>query len=64
MRFWLTGLREEPLAGRLRALGHEVVHVPLVRVEPLGDEPVDVAGYDWVVVTSVTGAQEIGRAHV
>jgi len=61
VRFWLTGLREEPLAGRLRALGHEVVHVPLVRVEPLGDGPVDVGGYDWVVVTSVTGAQELRR---
>jgi hypothetical protein len=36
-----------------RALGHEVVHCPLVEVEPLGDEPVDVSGYDWVVVTSV-----------
>ena len=61
MRIWLTGLRAEPLAGRLRALGHEVVHVPLVRVEPLGDDPVEVAGYDWVVVTSVTGAEELRR---
>ena len=61
MRFWLTGLRAEPLAGRLRALGHEAVHVPLVRVEPLGDGPVEVEGYDWVVVTSVTGAAELRR---
>lgn len=61
MRIWLTGTRAEPLAGRLRALGHDVVHVPLVRVEPLGDEPVDPAGYDWVVVTSVTGARELRR---
>ena len=61
MRFWLTGLREEPLAGRLRELGHEAVHVPLVRVEPVGGGPVDVGGYDWVVVTSVTGAQELRR---
>jgi uroporphyrinogen-III synthase len=58
---WLTGTRAEPLADRLRGLGHEVVHVPLVRAEPLGDEPVDVEGYDWVVVTSVTGARELRR---
>lgn len=61
MRIWLTGTRAEPLAGRLRGLGHEVVHVPLVRADPLGDEPVDVEGYDWVVVTSVTGARELRR---
>ena len=59
MRIWLTGTRAEPLAGRLRELGHDVVHVPLVLVEPIGDEPVDVEGYDWVVVTSVTGAREL-----
>ena len=61
MRIWLTGTRAEPLAGRLRGLGHDVVHVPLLRVEPLGDGPVDVDGYDWVIVTSVTGAQELRR---
>ena len=31
----------EPLAARLEALGHEVVRCPLIRIEPLGDEPVD-----------------------
>jgi uroporphyrinogen-III synthase len=61
VRIWLTGTRAEPLADRLGALGHEVVHVPLVRVDPLGDEPVDVEGYDWVVVTSVPGARELRR---
>jgi uroporphyrinogen-III synthase len=61
VRIWLTGTRAEPLTGRLRGLGHEVVHVPLVRADPLGDEPVDVEGYDWVVVTSVTGARELRR---
>src|SRR5262245_28111465 len=49
------------LAERLRALGHDVTHVPLVATEPLGDEPVDVEGYDWVVLTSVTGAIELRR---
>jgi uroporphyrinogen-III synthase len=61
VRIWVTGTRAEPLGGRLRRLGHDAVHVPLVRTEPLGDEPVDVEGYDWVVVTSVTGAQELVR---
>ena len=53
--------REAELVARLRERGHEVLHVPLVAVEPLGDEPVDVAGYDWVVLTSVTGARELRR---
>lgn len=45
----------------LRADGHDVVHVPLVAVEPLGDGPVDLDPYDWVVVTSVVGARELRR---
>jgi len=42
-------------------LGHDVTHVPLVAVEPLGDDPVDVEGYDWVVLTSPNGARELRR---
>ncbi|HSL63781.1 MAG TPA: uroporphyrinogen-III synthase [Gaiellaceae bacterium] len=53
--------REEELVARLRALGHDVTHVPLVATEPLGDGPVDVEGYDWVVLTSVVGARELRR---
>jgi uroporphyrinogen-III synthase len=53
--------REQPLVDRLRAAGHEVLHVPLVAIEPLGDDPVDVGGYDWVVLTSATGAHELRR---
>jgi uroporphyrinogen III methyltransferase/synthase len=49
------------LARRLEELGHVTVHCPLVELEPLGDEPVDVSGYDWVVVTSVNGATELRR---
>jgi uroporphyrinogen-III synthase len=49
------------LAAGLEALGHEVVMCPLIRVEPLGDEPIDVDGYDWVVVTSPNGARELLR---
>ena len=53
--------RERSLVERLRAFGHDVRHVPLVALEPLGDGPVDVEGYDWVVLTSVTGAHELRR---
>jgi uroporphyrinogen-III synthase len=53
--------RNEKLAEALRALGHEVVCEPLIAVEPLGDEPVDVDGYDWVVLTSAVGATELRR---
>ena len=53
--------RNERLAERLRELGHTVTCVPLIAVEPLGDDPIDVSGYDWVVVTSVTGARELRR---
>ena len=51
----------EPLATRLRELGHEVLVCPLVAIEPLGDEPIDLSPYDWVVVTSVNGAAELRR---
>lgn len=63
MRVIVTRPAEQaaPLAGRLRALGHEVVVCPLVRVEPLGEEPLDTAGYDWLVVTSPNGAAEVAR---
>lgn len=46
---------------RLEALGHEVVHCPLIEIEPLGDDPVSVDGYDWVIVTSANGARELLR---
>jgi uroporphyrinogen-III synthase len=53
--------QEQELARGLEELGHEVVICPLVEVEPLGDGPIDVSGYDWVVVTSVNGARELRR---
>jgi len=53
--------QEQELARGLEELGHEVVVCPLVEVEPLGDGPVDVSGYDWVIVTSVNGARELRR---
>jgi uroporphyrinogen III methyltransferase / synthase len=51
----------DPLVARLEALGHEVVRCPLIRIDPLGDEPIDPAPYDWVVVTSPNGARELAR---
>jgi len=63
MRIVVTRPRgqEEELVARLEALGHEVEVCPLVAVEPLGDGPIDVGGYDWVIVTSVNGARELRR---
>ncbi len=49
------------LAGRLEALGHEVVACPLIAIEPLGDEEIDASAYDWLVVTSRSGAVEVAR---
>jgi uroporphyrinogen III methyltransferase / synthase len=50
-----------PLAERLEKLGHEVVVCPLIELEPLADEPIDVSPYAWVVVTSANGARELAR---
>jgi uroporphyrinogen-III synthase len=50
-----------PLVARLEALGHEVVECPLIEIERTSDEPVDGDGYDWVVVTSPNGADELAR---
>lgn len=63
MRILLTrpGGRNEELARALREAGHEAECVPLIAVEPLGDEPIDLDGYDWVLVTSATGARELRR---
>lgn len=53
--------RAGELARRLEQLGHEVVLCPLIETVPLGDDPLDVSGYDWLVVTSVTAARELRR---
>lgn len=63
MRIALTrpeGLNEE-LESRLRALGHEIVVRPLIAIEPLSDEPIELGGYDWLIVTSVNAARELRR---
>ena len=61
MRVLVT--REE-LVSRVESLGHEAVLCELIRVEPLGDEPVDAQAYDWLVITSRNGAHELARRGV
>jgi uroporphyrinogen-III synthase len=51
----------DELVARLEALGHDVVRCPLIRIDPLGDEPIDPSPYDWIVVTSPNGARELAR---
>jgi uroporphyrinogen III methyltransferase / synthase len=51
----------DELVEGIEELGHEAVRCPLIRVEPLGDEPIDPSPYDWVVVTSPNGARELAR---
>jgi uroporphyrinogen-III synthase len=48
-----------PLVEALEALGADVVECPLIEIERTSDEPIDAAGYDWLIVTSPNGADEI-----
>ena len=59
----VTRAREqvEPLASRIEALGHEVVRCPLIELDPIGPEEIEVTGYDRIVVTSPFGARELIR---
>ena len=50
-----------PLVEALERAGIDVVECPLIEIERTSDEPVDAAGYDWLVVTSPNGADEIAR---
>jgi uroporphyrinogen-III synthase len=62
MRVIVTRPRDQagPLVERLEELGHDVVACPLIEIEPF-EGPVDVDGYDWVIVTSPNGARELVR---
>jgi len=51
----------QPLVDRLEALGLEVVECPLIEIVRTSDEPIDCAGYEWLIVTSPNGADEIAR---
>jgi uroporphyrinogen-III synthase len=63
LRVLVTRPREQaqPLVEALVAQGFEVVVEPLIATEPLSDEPIDVRGYDCVIVTSANGARELAR---
>lgn len=50
-----------PLAERLEEAGLEVVLCPLIELEPTGPSEIDLADYDWVVVTSPRGAHELAE---
>ena len=54
----------EDVAARVEALGHTAVLCELIRIESLGDGPIDATSYDWLVVTSANGAHELGRRGV
>lgn len=49
------------LVEALEAAGVEVVECPLIEIERTSDEEIDAAGYDWLVVTSPNGADEVAR---
>lgn len=62
MKVIVTRPRDQsgPLVERLEQLGLDVVACPLIVIEPF-DDPVEVEGYDWVIVTSPNGARELVR---
>lgn len=55
--------QDGPLVDALRSRGHDVVSCPLIAIEPIDDGPIEVVGYEWVIVTSVNGAAELARRH-
>jgi uroporphyrinogen-III synthase len=54
----------EPLLNALRAQGFEPIACPVIATEPIDDGPIDVTGYEWVIVTSANGAAELGARHI
>jgi uroporphyrinogen-III synthase len=53
-----------PLVERLEKLGHEVIECPLIEIERTSDDPIDCGGYEWAIVTSPNGADEVARRAV
>ena len=49
------------LAARLRDAGLDVVECPLVRIEPIEGPPVELGGYDWLVLTSARAVEQLWR---
>jgi len=51
----------QPLVERIESLGHEVVECPLIEIVRTSDDTIDCAGYEWAIVTSSNGAEEVAR---
>lgn len=66
MRVIVTRPRAQakPLVAALEGAGADVVECPLLEIERTSDEAVDGTGYDWLIVTSPNGAEEIARRGV
>jgi uroporphyrinogen III methyltransferase / synthase len=60
VRVVVTGT-DPRLGERLGAEGFEVVECPLIRIEPLDGPPVRAGDYDWVVLTSRHGVEQLLR---
>lgn len=61
MKVALTGTRVEPFADVLRAERFDVLHVPLVRIDPFDGPPIHAADYDWLVLTSPSAVECLFR---
>src|SRR5688500_14864227 len=51
--------RAGELVARLQSLGLKTEACPLIAIEPSGPPEVPLSGYDWVVVTSRTAAEQL-----
>src|SRR6185503_14037021 len=51
----------KPLVEALERAAVDVVECPLIEIARTSDEPIDAAGYDWLIVTSPNGAEELVR---
>jgi uroporphyrinogen-III synthase len=64
-RIVVTRPEAKPLADELERLGADVTIVPLVEIRPAEDRAAledavrDMAGYDWIVLTSVNGVSAV-----
>ena len=56
-----AGSGADKLARRLRPLGFRLLLAPLIELEPIETGPIEVGSYDWLVLTSMTGARELRR---
>jgi uroporphyrinogen III methyltransferase/synthase len=60
VRVVVTGT-DPRLGERLLTAGFEVVECPLIRIEPLDGPPVSAGDYDWLVLTSRHGVEQLFR---